>query len=123
MKSKISRHLIYIGAFLLILLLCLGGILWSRIGGEKEVAVIYHEGREIERIHWKRLDQPIEIAIGGNVVCADCEGVWMKEADCPDQLCVKQGKRSGGNLSIICLPNRVTIVLQAADAEMDGVAG
>ena len=35
--------------------------------------------------------------------------VSMTEADCPDQLCVKQGKIKAFGESIICLPNKVVL--------------
>ncbi|MFQ9515291.1 MAG: NusG domain II-containing protein [Eubacterium sp.] len=35
--------------------------------------------------------------------------VFMKEADCPDKLCVKQGKISRDGQSIICLPHKIVI--------------
>jgi len=34
---------------------------------------------------------------------------WMEEADCPDKLCVHQGKISHVNDSIVCLPHRISI--------------
>ena len=67
---------------------------------------------------------PVEIEAGeGNILCADSEGIRMIHADCPDQLCVKQGKIGSGNLSIVCLPNRVTVILKNAESGWDGVAG
>lgn len=37
------------------------------------------------------------------------EKVFMKEADCPDQLCIKQGTMGYAGESIVCLPHRVVV--------------
>lgn len=122
MKNK--RHFIYAGVFLIIIILCVIGILWNNSRTDQRYAEIYQDGKLIERIEWATLDGQVTVAVGdGNVVCADREGVWMQHADCPDQLCVRQGKIKSGKLSIICLPNRVTVTLTADAEEVDGVAG
>ncbi len=119
-----KRHFIYAGAFLLIIILCVIGIIWNKLRTDQIYAEIYLDGEPVQQIEWTTLTEPITIPVGeGNVICADREGVWMEHADCPDQLCVKQGKIKSGNLSIICLPNRVTVTLTAAKTKWDGVAG
>lgn len=48
--------------------------------------------------------------------------VAAKEANCPDQVCVKRGERKFG--TIICVPNKVTISygkLPAEDGDNDGI--
>ena len=47
----------------------------------------------------------------------------MKEADCPDHLCMKQGEISHKGETIVCLPNRVVIEVESnQDSEFDAVA-
>ena len=41
----------------------------------------------------------------------------LAEADCPDRLCVKQGRISQVNDSIVCLPHRVSVHIVAADSD------
>lgn len=58
------------------------------------------------------LDKPLEITLdesGHDILVIDGYEVYMKEADCPDQLCVQQGiiKKSGS--MIVCLPNKITV--------------
>ena len=43
--------------------------------------------------------------------------VWLSEADCPDRLCVKQGRISHTGDSIICLPHRVSVRVVSDDTE------
>ena len=44
-----------------------------------------------------------------NTVVIEDGKVYMKSADCPDQICVKQGKKSKDGESITCLPNKVVV--------------
>ena len=58
------------------------------------------------------LDQPLEIPLdetGHNVLVIDGYEVFMKEADCPDQLCVQQGIIKKSGTMIVCLPNKITV--------------
>ena len=63
--------------------------------------------------------------IGGKnllVIADHC--AWFSEADCPDQICVKSGKKSDMNETIVCLPHRVVaeIVGDEEDAAYDAVS-
>lgn len=64
-----------------------------------------------------------EIDIDGHnkIVIANGE-VWMEEADCPDKLCISQGKISRSGQTIICLPNKVMVTIKGGKSEYDGVA-
>ena len=48
------------------------------------------------------------VDLPGNTVVIKNGVVFMKNADCKNQLCVKQGRIKKTGESIICLPNRVT---------------
>ena len=70
-------------------------------------------------------DQTVPI-IASDGVCNQIrieEGtVYMEEADCPGQDCVKQGKISGSGQSIVCLPNKVTVEIRAGgQQELDDI--
>lgn len=55
------------------------------------------------------------VAGGKNVVVIEDGCAYMKHADCPDRLCVSQGKKSLSGERIICLPNRVEIEILAEE--------
>ncbi len=48
-----------------------------------------------------------------NIILVEPNGVSMQSANCPDKLCVKQGKIQNGIYPIVCLPNKVVIELKA----------
>ncbi len=53
-----------------------------------------------------------------------CENgaIKMGETPCPNQTCVKTGPIKRVNSSIICVPNKVSIIIKAASPEVDTVA-
>ncbi|MCD7843297.1 MAG: NusG domain II-containing protein [Clostridiales bacterium] len=75
------------------------------------------------------LDEDATYAVQGedggttNLVVIEDSTVYMEEADCPDQLCVKQGKIRYAGDSLICLPNRVVVEISGEDDQaLDAVA-
>ena len=40
---------------------------------------------------------------------------WLSHADCPDSLCVKQGKIHANGQVITCLPNKLTVTVYGGD--------
>ena len=56
------------------------------------------------------LDRDTTLPVGdGNRIRIEGGEVFMEEADCPDGLCVRQGRASFVGERIICLPNGVII--------------
>ncbi len=46
-----------------------------------------------------------------NVIVIEDGGVYMSEADCPNQNCVRQGKISEAGVPIVCLPHQVIVMI------------
>ena len=58
------------------------------------------------------LDKDAKISIGGtNVLVIEDNRVYMENACCENNTCVKQGSISNVGQTIICLPNRVVFAL------------
>ena len=55
---------------------------------------------------------------GSNILVIEGGSAYMKHADCPDGLCVKQRKKSRSGERIVCLPNRVSIEIIGAGEEI-----
>ncbi len=56
------------------------------------------------------IDQTIKIS-DKNMIVINHGSVHMKDATCPDKLCIKQGTISKNGEQIICLPNQVVIAI------------
>ena len=71
------------------------------------------------------VNQTIPIFVKGqetNVLEISRGQAFMKEADCPDHLCMKQGEISHKGETIVCLPNRVVIEVESnQDSGFDSV--
>ncbi|WP_223377841.1 NusG domain II-containing protein [Schnuerera sp. xch1] len=66
---------------------------------------------------------PIETEYGYNLIEIGDEKVRVIEADCPDQLDVKQGYISNVGEVIVCLPNRLVIEIKGMDeVEIDRIS-
>ena len=88
-------------------------------------AQIMADGEVIETIALSALQTEETHAVNGCVIVLSPEGVCVKDADCPDRLCVKTGMITRAGEAIACVPNRVVVTLRqarAADETYDGVA-
>ncbi len=87
-------------------------------------ALIYADGELCHRVALDAVTAPYTIEVGaGNVALVEPGGISMHSADCPDQLCVKQGRASVA-MPVVCLPNRVTIIVESPGGDdVDIVAG
>ena len=56
-----------------------------------------------------KIDEDKQIKLESNTVVIKNGEVFMKEATCKNQICVKHKKISKSGESIVCLPNRVTV--------------
>ena len=60
---------------------------------------------------------------GTNTLVIENGAAWLSHANCPDELCVKQGKISHNGQVITCLPNKLTVtVYGAAQNDVDLVS-
>ncbi len=121
-KSEISLRLLLGGILLLAAaaLVCL--LLLSGRGAK--TAEVYRDGVLIRRIDLRNVPAPYTIEVGdGNTLEVERGRVRMLRADCPDQICVHQSWSSAAAKPIVCLPNRITVVLSGNGNEPDGVLG
>jgi len=56
----------------------------------------------------------------GNTVVVENGLVYIKNSNCPDKLCEKQKIKKSGQ-SLVCLPNRVCVVIKGGKNETDVV--
>ena len=52
---------------------------------------------------------------GTNTLVISGGEAYISEADCPDGLCVSQGRISRTGQTVVCLPNRVMLRIVGAD--------
>ena len=102
-------------------LLLLALALYLVIGAARRpggAAVVRVDGVETER-RALTADGVYPLNGGSNVLVIEGGQAWLSDANCPDKLCVRQGKIRYTGQSIICLPNRLTVTVEGG--ESDGV--
>ena len=102
-------------------------ILLQRGRAPAPVARISRDGFLLEEIALSRVDEPYSLTLedesGRNVLSVERGRVCVSEADCPDQVCVKQGWVSSGAAPIVCLPHKLVVELAGTGEDLDGGAG
>ena len=80
--------------------------------------VVRIDGKQVAQYSLSE-DGEYELNGGTNVLKIENGQAFLISANCPDHLCVKQGKIDQGGETITCLPNRLTITVYGVDAEVD----
>ena len=90
-------------------------------------ARITRDGVLLEVIDLDRVAEPysftLEDGSGANTVQVERGRIRISAADCPDQVCVKQGWVSSGAAPIVCLPHKLVVELAGTGEDLDGGAG
>ena len=111
---------------LVVALLLLAGALYLTLNANRQeggVAVVRVNGVETER-HSLAVDGTFPLNGGTNILVIRDGQAWLSEADCPDLLCVKQGKIHYTGQVITCLPNRLTVTVEGGESNgVDLVVG
>ncbi len=63
-----------------------------------------------------------ELNGGTNILRIEDGKAYLCEADCPDHLCVKQGKVHRTGEVITCLPNKLTVTVYGAEESVELVS-
>ena len=115
-----KNDLILIGAILLVIAIIFA--VTSLTKEEGAYVVVKVDGKEVGQ-YSLAIDGEYELNGGTNILKIENGKAYLIEADCPDHLCVKQGKIDQTGETITCLPNKLTVtVFGAGDSEVDLVS-
>ncbi len=98
--------------FISLILICLASTIFIMNCKSGTVARITVDGELFREVDLSRNDTfeiPIDLGERHNIVLVKNGEISMKEASCPDKLCIKQGSISHSGYPIVCLPNKVVI--------------
>ena len=123
MNRRFGKNDVIFISFLAIF--CIAVCVWVYKGGAVEGSniKITVDGKEYGTYSLLE-EQTITISEGESLNIIEIKGgkAYMKDASCPDQLCVDQNEISFDKESIICLPNKVVItVISDVESELDGI--
>lgn len=121
MKLELKKKDIFLIGIILVAAL-FAFVLHEVIGAKSAGSVTVKVNGTIEGVYSLGEDQDIEINGGTNQLVIRNGKAKMKEADCPDKLCVHQKAISKNHESIICLPNKVVVEVDSSEnSEFDAV--
>ena len=111
-----------IGGCLLAALILCG--LWLGLRQTGAAVIVEQNGRETARYALSE-DRTVRIEGEGgyNLLVIQGGEVWLSEADCPTQLCVKTGKIRYAGQSIVCLPHKLAVRIAGGASGLDAVTG
>lgn len=80
--------------------------------------VVKVNGQEVGKYS---LDEDGEYELNGGTNILRIEGgkAYLTDADCPDHLCIKQGKIDHTGETITCLPNKLTVTVYGSDGDVE----
>ncbi len=125
MSDFIKKHkfdTILIGVIVLILAVILAVFAFSKTEGA--FAVVTVNGRQ-DAVY--PLDKDVEVELtngdGYNILVIEDGYAHIKEASCPDKLCVNQHKIRYNGETLVCLPNKTTVkVVSNTEGDTDFIS-
>ncbi len=119
-----KRDVILIVSLLIVGIIAL--VIWHFVYSVDGKYVTIEQRDNLIGIYPLNVDKEIEIEHRGEVVnkiVIEDGYCYMEEAECPDHLCIKQGKVNKSGQTIVCLPNRVVVtVADSNSSDYDSVA-
>lgn len=96
-------------------------------GNSQNLAEIVYQGELIRTVDLSSVKKTETFTIGEpgaqNTIQISPDGIGVIEADCRDQICVKQGIRSHGPEPIVCLPHKLSIRFKDSADSTNGSEG
>ena len=111
-----KRDFILIGAILAVILIALAVVALTKQDGAYVVVKV--DGKEVATYSLSENGE-YELNGGTNILRIEDGKAYLTDANCPDHLCVNQGKIDQTGETITCLPNRLTVTVVGAGDETD----
>lgn len=127
--TEFKKNLKWALVFLLLIVICtLVILLHNNSSKTAKTAEIIQNGEVIRTVDLQNVPKPYEFEVispdgGYNTVRVEYGKIGIIHASCPDQICVKQGFIANGVLPVVCLPNRLSVVITDDSNDLDAVTG
>ncbi len=105
---------------LVVLVIGIVGIFLVNSADKGTTVEIKVDGNPVEKLTLQ--GDYLEKEINGVTVCRENGEIYVKEANCPDKVCVRSGKISKTGEGIICVPNRVAVEI-SGESQLDAMTG
>ena len=119
--KRLEKKRLWLDLGLIAFFLLLSAVLFMALrAGQTDGAgvVVRVDGQEVARYSLAQNGR-YELNGGSNILIIEDGAAYLTDADCPDKLCVKQGKIRVSGQVITCLPNRLTVTVYGVDGGVD----
>lgn len=116
--KKYRNDFILIGFIIVVAIVCL--FIYNNGSQNGDYVVVRVNGEEVNRYSLSQ-DNTYKLNGGSNILVIENNCAYLIDANCPDKLCVKQGKIKHINQCITCLPNKLTVSIEGDDEGADFV--
>ncbi|MBQ8380932.1 MAG: NusG domain II-containing protein [Clostridia bacterium] len=121
-KKRIRNDIILVLAIILFASIAL--LVMLALRSEGGAAVVTVNGKPYASLP---LDKDAELIIQGedggyNILVIKDGEAYIREADCPDKICVKHRRISYSGETIVCLPNGVSVKIEGSGGGVDAVS-
>ena len=123
MKFNITNKTLFPSVVILMGILFALAFLLRSFNLQNPVVRIKKGNQIVEEIRMSDVEDYEIVNLGTNKVRIEHDGVYMENANCPDKLCVHQGRISRTGQSIICLPNKIIVEIVGKKPDVDAVSG
>ena len=111
-----KRDLILIGILVVVIAaVCLTVMLTKEAGA---CVIVRLDGKQVATYSLLE-DGEYSLNGGTNILVIENSKAYLNDANCPDKLCVHQGKISMTGETITCLPNKLTVTVFGAAESLD----
>ncbi len=123
MKRKtLKNDILLVAALLLVALAAWGLLRLTRARGAEAVVTV--DGATVAALP---LSEDAVLTVGegqgfSNVIEVSGGRVRVRDADCPDRLCVRTGWVSRDGESVVCLPHKLVVTVRGGEAGPDAVS-
>jgi hypothetical protein len=107
-----KNDFILIGAILAVIIIIFS--ITSLIKKDGSYVIVRVDGVEVAKYSLSK-DGEYELNGGTNILRIEDGNAFLIYADCPDHLCVNQGKIDQSGETITCLPNRLTVTVYSSN--------
>lgn len=107
-----KKDFILIGAIVAVIAIAI--LILSLTKKDGDYVIVRINGNEVAKYSLSQ-DGEYELNGGTNVLRIENGKAYLVSANCPDHLCVKQGKVDQSGETITCLPNRLTVTVYSAE--------
>lgn len=113
---------------LIAVLVALGGALMLWLGLTRQTGGVARVQIDGETVMELPLSQDTRVELGepghGNLLIIENGTARVEQADCPDQVCVRQGAVRYNGESIVCLPHKLIVSIEGGGSNgVDGSTG